>query len=442
MNEALPVRKGCCSLNSGRTWSARSVTPPRRTPNCSRLRGRGQRGDPEPAGPAGTDESRSVAAVWGDDGRLTAWIPTRRTRHQGALVAALGLDPENVRVITRRRAGSALVRCRRGGGHLLDRRELGRPGPLVGDPHGKLVGMPHGRAQQQKITIGGMKDGTSSPTGSRSSRTAGPTRGRRVPAVADDPDDPGPYRIPRAESGLPRSSPTPPRSARTGGQGARGRRRDRSRDRPVRRPGRGRPGRGPPEEPAAEVHRAAHDRVRRRVRLGRLRHRAREGPRRRRLPGARAEQARRRRGETLQLGIGLSSTWRSPARRRGLRAERERHRRGAPGRHRHGADRHLAARPGPPDGVGDAGQRGARHPDREDHRQVGRHRPGPRGRRHRRLAVAPTRRRGGAAGVARAARRGQGAGGGNPRGVPGRPGSTTSRPARSASRGTPMSRSR
>ena len=83
--------------------------------------------------------------------------------------------------------------------------------------------------------------------------------------------------------------------------------------------------------------------------------------------------------------------------------------------------RHLPARAGPRHGVGDAGQRRARHPGREDHRQVGRHRPRPPGRRHRRLAQPAAGRRRGAAGRARAGRRRPRAGRRAARGRPGRP---------------------
>src|SRR6202035_3536475 len=46
-------------------------------------------------------ESRSGAAAWGEDGRLTAWIPNQGAQGtKGALMGMLGLEPEQVRVIT------------------------------------------------------------------------------------------------------------------------------------------------------------------------------------------------------------------------------------------------------------------------------------------------------------------------------------------------------
>jgi len=46
-------------------------------------------------------ESRSAAAVWGEDGRLTEWIPNQGAQGtKGSLVGRLGLKPEDVRVIT------------------------------------------------------------------------------------------------------------------------------------------------------------------------------------------------------------------------------------------------------------------------------------------------------------------------------------------------------
>ena len=98
----------------------------------------------------------------------------------------------------------------------------------------------------------------------------------------------------------------------------------------------------------------------------------------------RAEQAaRRERGDAVQLGIGRP-VLRGDHRRR--RVRRGRLGRGARGRHRHRAHRHLAARPGARHRVGHAGQRAARHPDREDHRQPRRHRPDPARRRDHGLA--------------------------------------------------------
>ena len=126
----------------------------------------------------------------------------------------------------------------------------------------------------------------------------------------------------------------------------------------------------------------------------------------------RKEQAERRAsGDALALGIGLASYVEITGMGDGEEhsASGERHRRGAPRRHGDDPHRHLAARPGSRDRLGHAGQRRARHPGREDHAEVGRHRPDPGGRRHRRLAQPAAGRRRGAAGIPGADRGRQGA---------------------------------
>ena len=46
-------------------------------------------------------ESRAAAAVWGEDGRLTAWIPNQGAQGtKAALAGALGVAPDTVRIIT------------------------------------------------------------------------------------------------------------------------------------------------------------------------------------------------------------------------------------------------------------------------------------------------------------------------------------------------------
>ena len=98
--------------------------------------------------------------------------------------------------------------------------------------------------------------------------------------------------------------------------------------------------------------------------------RAGQGARGRRLrrtarrAGARGARA----GDVRQLGIGLSVVRGDHRAENGAGDRGGRRARGAPRRHRDGADRHLAARPGPRDGLGDDRQRPARHPGGEDHR--------------------------------------------------------------------------
>ena len=150
-------------------------------------------------------ESRSAAAVWGDDGRLTAWIPNQGAQGtKGALVAALGVAPEIVRVITPDVGGGfgakfgvdpeAVLTC-------WIAQQLGRPARWSETRMENLVGMTHGRAQQHKVTIGGMKDGTVLAYRIEILQDCGayPRIGAFLPSLTIL-MTPGPYNIPRAES--------------------------------------------------------------------------------------------------------------------------------------------------------------------------------------------------------------------------------------------------
>ena len=45
-------------------------------------------------------ETRAAAAAWGEDGRLTAWIPNQGAQGtRGGLAGLLGLEPAQVRVL-------------------------------------------------------------------------------------------------------------------------------------------------------------------------------------------------------------------------------------------------------------------------------------------------------------------------------------------------------
>jgi aerobic carbon-monoxide dehydrogenase large subunit len=150
-------------------------------------------------------ESRSAAAVWGDDGRLTAWIPNQGAQGtKGALVAALGVAPEMVRIITPDVGGGfgakfgidpeAVLTC-------WIAQQLGRPARWSETRMENLVGMTHGRAQQHKLTIGGMKDGTVLAYRIEILQDCGayPRIGAFLPSLTIL-MTPGPYNIPRAES--------------------------------------------------------------------------------------------------------------------------------------------------------------------------------------------------------------------------------------------------
>jgi aerobic carbon-monoxide dehydrogenase large subunit len=150
-------------------------------------------------------ESRSAAAVWGDDGRLTAWIPNQGAQGtKGALVGALGVAPETVRIITPDVGGGfgakfgvdpeAVLTC-------WIAQQLGRPARWSETRMENLVGMTHGRAQQHKVTIGGLRDGTVLAYRIEILQDCGayPRIGAFLPSLTIL-MTPGPYNIPRAES--------------------------------------------------------------------------------------------------------------------------------------------------------------------------------------------------------------------------------------------------
>jgi aerobic carbon-monoxide dehydrogenase large subunit len=150
-------------------------------------------------------ETRATAAVWGEDGRLTAWIPNQGAQGtKGAVVAGLGAKAEDVRIITPDVGGGfgakfgadpeMLVTC-------WVAKQLGRPARWSETRIENLLGMTHGRAQQHKITIGGMKDGTVLAYRIEVLQDCGayPKAGAFLPSLTLLMTT-GPYNIPRAES--------------------------------------------------------------------------------------------------------------------------------------------------------------------------------------------------------------------------------------------------
>jgi carbon-monoxide dehydrogenase large subunit len=150
-------------------------------------------------------ETRGIAAVWGEDGRLTAWIPNQGAQGtKGALVGALGVTPDVVRIITPDVGGGfgakfgidseSVVTC-------WIAKQLGRPVRWSETRMENLLGMTHGRAQQHKITIGGTKDGTVLAYRLEVLQDCGayPKIGAFLPQLTIL-MTPGPYNIPRAES--------------------------------------------------------------------------------------------------------------------------------------------------------------------------------------------------------------------------------------------------
>ena len=109
-------------------------------------------------------ETRAAAASWGEDGRLTAWIPNQGAQGtRTSLAGMLGIDEAAVRIITPDVGGAFGAKFGADPEHAVVcwvARQLGRPARWTETRNENLVGMTHGRAQIQKITIGGSRDGT------------------------------------------------------------------------------------------------------------------------------------------------------------------------------------------------------------------------------------------------------------------------------------------
>ena len=150
-------------------------------------------------------ESRSGAAAWGEDGRLTAWIPNQGAQGtKGALMGMLGLKPDQVRIITPDVGGAFGAKFGADSEHAVTcwvAMQLGRPVRWSETRMENLLVMPHGRAQEQKITIGGMQDGTVLAYRIEIIQDCGayPKAGAFLPSLTIL-MTPGPYNIPRAES--------------------------------------------------------------------------------------------------------------------------------------------------------------------------------------------------------------------------------------------------
>jgi aerobic carbon-monoxide dehydrogenase large subunit len=109
-------------------------------------------------------ETRAAAAAWGKDGRLTAWIPNQGAQGtRSGLAGLLGLEQEKVRVITPDVGGAFGAKFGADPEHAVVAwvaRQLGRPARWTETRYENLIAMTHGRAQQQTVTIGGSRDGT------------------------------------------------------------------------------------------------------------------------------------------------------------------------------------------------------------------------------------------------------------------------------------------
>ncbi|HUZ24876.1 MAG TPA: xanthine dehydrogenase family protein molybdopterin-binding subunit [Streptosporangiaceae bacterium] len=150
-------------------------------------------------------ESRSGAAVWGEDGRLTAWIPNQGAQGtRGSLARQLGVDPASVRVITPDVGGAFGAKFGADPEHAVMAwvaRELGRAARWSETRFENLIAMTHGRAQENTVTIGGNRDGTVLAYRLAILQDAGayPRLGALLPSLTIL-MAPGPYAIPHAEA--------------------------------------------------------------------------------------------------------------------------------------------------------------------------------------------------------------------------------------------------
>jgi carbon-monoxide dehydrogenase large subunit len=150
-------------------------------------------------------ETRAAAAVWGDDGRLTAWIPNQGAQGtRSALASILGIEISQVRVITPDVGGAFGAKFLVDPEHVVVAwiaRRLGRPTRWTETRSENLIAMMHGRAQQQTVTIGGSRDGDVQAYRLEIVQDAGayPRIGAVLPKLTIL-MTPGPYEISRAES--------------------------------------------------------------------------------------------------------------------------------------------------------------------------------------------------------------------------------------------------
>jgi carbon-monoxide dehydrogenase large subunit len=108
-------------------------------------------------------EVRAAAAAWGEDGRLTLWMPNQGAQgSKQSVCGMLGLDAAQVRLITPDVGGAFGAKFGADVEHVvvaLAARHTGRPATWVETRSENMVAMTHGRAQVQTVTIGGDRDG-------------------------------------------------------------------------------------------------------------------------------------------------------------------------------------------------------------------------------------------------------------------------------------------
>jgi carbon-monoxide dehydrogenase large subunit len=150
-------------------------------------------------------EGRAAAAAWGEDGRLTAWIPNQGAQGtKSALARMLGLEPAAVRVITPDVGGAFGAKFGADPEHAIVAwiaGKLGRPARWTETRFENLVAMTHGRAQRHDVTIGGSRGGDVQAYRIDVIQDAGcyPRLGAILPSLTILMAT-GPYDIPKAEA--------------------------------------------------------------------------------------------------------------------------------------------------------------------------------------------------------------------------------------------------
>jgi carbon-monoxide dehydrogenase large subunit len=150
-------------------------------------------------------ETRAGAAAWGEDGRLTAWIPNQGAQGtRSGLATLLGLEESKVRVITPDVGGAFGAKFGADPEHAVlawIARHLSHPVRWTETRYENLIAMTHGRAQQHTVTIGGSRDGNVAAYRLEIVQDAGayPKIGAILPFLTILMTT-GPYDIPKAEA--------------------------------------------------------------------------------------------------------------------------------------------------------------------------------------------------------------------------------------------------
>jgi aerobic carbon-monoxide dehydrogenase large subunit len=150
-------------------------------------------------------ETRAAAAVWGEDGRLTAWIPNQGAQGtRDGMAELLGVEASQVRIITPDVGGAFGAKFGADPEHAIVAwiaGQLNHPARWTETRYENMIAMTHGRAQQQTVTIGGSRDGNVAAYRLEIIQDAGayPKIGAVLPFLTILMTT-GPYDIPKAEA--------------------------------------------------------------------------------------------------------------------------------------------------------------------------------------------------------------------------------------------------